>query len=111
MRGGRPDRSADHGSPDPARRRDPRASDPQLPKTPLAIVASLLDSLCQLAHLAWRAPERVARTYSPSQTFAVGELVEHPKFGRGTVVACKAQRVDVEFPDGVITLVHMRPSS
>jgi len=87
-----------------------RASDPQLPKTPQAIVASLLESLCQLVHLAWRAPERVARTYSPSQTFAVGELVDHPKFGRGTVLSCKAQRVDVEFADGVHTLVHMRPS-
>ena len=60
----------------------------------------------ELAHLAWRAPERPVRPYAATQTFAVGDLMEHPKFGRGTVLSCMAQRIEVEFPDGKHTLVH-----
>ena len=54
----------------------------------------------------WRAPEQVARPYGASQTFAVGEAIEHVKFGRGSVVAVQPKRIDVEFADGVHTLVH-----
>lgn len=85
-----------------------RVCDARVPKVPGAFVESLLASLTELARLVWRAPDRPVRTYSASQTFAVGDLVEHPKFGRGTVLSCMAQRIDVEFPDGVHTLVHVR---
>jgi len=85
-----------------------RASDPRVPKVPSAIVDSLLESLTELAHLAWRVPERPVRTYSASQTFAVGDLIDHPKFGRGSVISCVAQRIEVEFADGPHTLVHVR---
>ncbi|MCX5743201.1 MAG: hypothetical protein NT062_11975 [Proteobacteria bacterium] len=85
-----------------------RACDARVAKLPEAIAASLLDSLTELARLAWRAPTRTARPYAASQTFAVGELIDHPKFGRGTVTSCLAQRIDVEFPDGNHTLVHVR---
>jgi hypothetical protein len=67
----------------------------------------LLESLTELAQLVWRAAERPVRAYSASQTFTVGELVEHPKFGRGSVTACSVQRIDVEFADGLHTLVHV----
>ena len=53
-------------------------------------------------------PSLDARPYAASQTFAVGDLVDHPKFGRGTVVAAAAQRIEVEFDDGKHTLVHAR---
>lgn len=86
-----------------------RAADPRVPKTPAAIVESLLVSLTELAGLAWRAPERPVRTYAASQTFAVGDLIDHPKFGRGSVISCAAQRIDVEFADGKHTLVHVPP--
>jgi len=83
-----------------------RACEPQVPKSAAAIVHSLLESLTALTPIAWRAPEREARPYAASQTFAVGELVEHPKFGRGSVVACLANRIEVEFADGKHTLAH-----
>ena len=51
----------------------------------------------------------MARTYGASQTFAIGELIAHPKFGCGTVVASISNRIEVEFPDGKRTLVHVPP--
>lgn len=87
-----------------------RAADAQVPKTPVAVVQSLLDSLTDLACLVWRAPEQPVRPYAATQTFAVGDLIDHPKFGRGSVVSCIAQRIDVEFADGKHTLVHVRPN-
>jgi hypothetical protein len=49
--------------------------------------------------------------YAASRTFAVGDVIEHPKFGRGTVVSRVAQRIEVEFPDGKHTLAHVAPRS
>jgi hypothetical protein len=85
-----------------------RACDPHLPKVPAAIVESLLQSLAELSRLAWRARAQPVRAYAASQTFAVGDLLDHPKFGRGTVISCLAQRIEVEFADGKHTLVHVR---
>ncbi len=83
-----------------------RVCDPRLPKLPAVVAGTLLESLSELAALSWRVPERAARPYAANQTFNVGELIEHPKFGLGTVTACAMQRVDVEFADGNHTLVH-----
>lgn len=87
-----------------------RASDARVPKVPAAMVDSVLDSLTDLARLAWRVPEQPVRPYAANQTFAVGDLLEHPKFGRGSVISCLAQRIEVEFADGKHTLVHLRPN-
>ena len=78
------------------------------PKVPAAIAASFVESLGELAGLAWRAVEKPVRPYAASQEFAVGDLIEHPKFGRGTVATVAVQRIEVEFPDGPHTLVHAR---
>jgi hypothetical protein len=83
-----------------------RANEARVHKTPAAVVASLLDTLSELVGIDWRAPKQLVRTYAASQTFAVGEVLEHPKFGRGSVVAAAGQRIDVEFADGKHTLVH-----
>lgn len=85
-----------------------RASDARVSKMPAAVVTSVFDSLTELCHLAWRALEQPVRPYSASQTFAVGDVVEHPKFGRGSVVSCATQRIEIEFPEGRHTLVHAR---
>jgi hypothetical protein len=84
-----------------------RATDARVPKTPERVVESVLDSLTELCRIAWRAPEKPVRTYGASQTFAVGDLIEHPKFGRGTVISALPQRIEVEFADGKHTLVHV----
>ncbi len=76
--------------------------------TPPAIAYSLFESLTELVQIAWQPIERPVRAYAASQTFAVGDLLDHPKFGRGSVVASVAQRIEVEFPDGRHTLVHVR---
>jgi hypothetical protein len=85
-----------------------RACDPRLPKRAPVVADNLLTSLTDVAHFTWRAAERAVRPYAASATFAVGELVEHPKFGRGAVVGVATQRVDIEFPGGKMTLVHRK---
>jgi len=86
-----------------------RACDARASKVPAKLVQSLLESLSELARIAWRIPAQPVHPYAASRTFAVGDLIDHPKFGRGTVVARVAQRIDVEFPDGKHTLAHVAP--
>jgi hypothetical protein len=85
-----------------------RAQDPNVPKAPAMVATTLLAAITELVPIAWRAPERVARPYAATQVFAVGELIEHPKFGLGTVKSVAAQRIEVEFTDGPHTLVHRK---
>lgn len=84
-----------------------RASDARVPLVPAAVAQALLEGLSDLARITWRAPTRPVRTYGARATFAVGELVSHPKFGRGEVTAIEAQRVVIEFDDGPHTLAHV----
>lgn len=86
-----------------------RVCDPRVGMTSAKVMQSLLDSLTELARITWRAPEQTVHAYGASKTFAIGDLIEHPKFGRGTVVSMLAQRIDVEFPDAMHTLVHVPP--
>lgn len=86
-----------------------RACDPRVGMTAAKVMQSLLDSVTELARITWRVPEQTVHTYGASKTFAIGDLIEHPKFGRGTVTGSLAQRIDVEFPDGKHTLVHVPP--
>jgi len=86
-----------------------RACDPRVGMTQAKVMQSLLDGLTELARITWRAPEQTVHAYGASKTFAIGDLIEHPKFGRGAVVGSLAQRIDVEFPDGMHTLVHVPP--
>jgi hypothetical protein len=85
-----------------------RACDPRLPKRAPVVADNLLTTLTEVAQLTWRAAEQKVRPYAASATFAVGDLVEHPKFGRGAVVGVATQRVDIEFPGGKMTLVHRK---
>ena len=83
-----------------------RANESRVPKVPARIAQSLFESLTELAHLAWRPLEQPVRPYAASQVFAVGDVVEHPKFGRGAVISSAAKRIEVEFESGKATLVH-----
>lgn len=85
-----------------------RATDPHASVAPEAVARALLADLSETARLAWAAEEKTARPYGASTTFAVGDVIEHPKFGRGTVVSVAIQRVEVEFPTGKVALVHAR---
>lgn len=83
-----------------------RACDPRVTRTPTHIVNSLIASLTDLLRLTWRAPTVTAQPYAASKTFAVGDVIDHPKFGRGKVTGTAAKRIEVEFADGSVTLVH-----
>lgn len=87
-----------------------RACDARVSKTPARVLQSLLDSLTDLLPIAWRAPVQPALPYAASRTFAVGDVIDHPKFGRGKVIAAVLKRIDVEFADGTHTLAHAPPS-
>lgn len=76
--------------------------------TPEAVVESLIASVSELADLAWEEAQPDARPYSPRSTFAIGDVVDHPTFGRGTVQATWETTIDVEFEDGWHALVHAR---
>jgi len=87
-----------------------RACDARVTKTPVRVLNSLLDSLTDVLPIAWPAPATTALPYAASRTFAVGDVIDHPKFGRGKVVASVVKRIDVEFEDGTHTLVHAPPA-
>jgi len=87
-----------------------RACDARVSKTPARVLQSLLDSLTDLLPIAWRAPAQLVLPYAANRTFAVGDVIEHPKFGRGKVIATVLKRIDVEFADGTHTLAHAPPS-
>jgi hypothetical protein len=55
------------------------------------------------------APTAAARPYRASERFAVGDAIDHVKFGRGAVVRAGADgKIDVRFVDGMRTLVHAK---
>jgi len=84
-----------------------RACDARVPKTAASVAEVVVAGLSELAGIVWTAPEQAVRRYSASATFAIGDVIEHPKFGRGVVAARSASRIDVEFSDGKHTLVHV----
>jgi hypothetical protein len=47
-----------------------------------------------------------AKTYSAKETFAVGDLVNHPTFGLGLVEAVRDDKADITFKAEAKTLVH-----
>ena len=50
-----------------------------------------------------------ARPYSPKQTYAVDDVVDHPLFGRGFVSAVRdGGKVEITFRSDVKLLVHAR---
>lgn len=46
------------------------------------------------------------KPYSVKATYAVGDLVVHPKFGNGVVVSIEPNKIDVLFEDGPHKLAH-----
>lgn len=47
-----------------------------------------------------------ARAYNTRETYAEGELIEHPRYGRGEIMSLRGGKIDVRFGDGLRTLVH-----
>ena len=56
-------------------------------------------------------PSKPARPYSPSAKYEKGDHLDHAKFGRGSVIDVRGDRIDVRFADGGLRVfVHMRPT-
>jgi hypothetical protein len=52
------------------------------------------------------APAGRVRPYSPKEVYAVGEWVEHSKFGQGKVTQARTGKVEVRFESGSRLLMH-----
>jgi hypothetical protein len=52
------------------------------------------------------APAGPARRYSPTEVYAAGEWVDHPKFGQGKVTQARGGKIEVQFESGDRLLVH-----
>ena len=51
----------------------------------------------------------VARAYSMTATYALGDFLDHPTFGRGVATAVKdGAKIEVLFEGGSRTLIHSR---
>ena len=51
----------------------------------------------------------LAKRYSPTDSYALGDVVDHARFGVGLTTTIKAgNKIEVVFEDGVKTLVHER---
>lgn len=49
------------------------------------------------------------RRYSPKSRYLAGEVIEHPKFGKGIATALKdGDKLEILFPDGPRVLIHGR---
>ena len=46
------------------------------------------------------------RPYSMQERFAVGDRLEHQKFGQGVVIEVRASKIDVKFGRELKTLIH-----
>lgn len=51
-------------------------------------------------------PAGPARPYSPGETYAAGDWIDHPKFGAGKVTQARPGKVEVRFDSGVRVLLH-----
>ena len=52
---------------------------------------------------------RPIRPYATTETFTVGDRIDHPKFGVGVVAAESGPtKIQVEFPDNLRILIHAR---
>ncbi len=53
--------------------------------------------------------ESVVKAYSPTTKFELGDVLEHPTFGRGVAITVKeGSKIEVLFESGSKTLVHER---
>lgn len=86
-----------------------RAVDSRVSKLPAQVIHVVMEALTELLEIEWKTLEQAARPYAASQTFVVGEAIQHPKFGRGTVTALlMGGKIEVEFPETKLTLIHGR---
>ena len=82
----------------------PENPTPSRPKTPAGSPISLLQQLAG-------ADASKARNYSPKESFAEGELLNHPTFGLGFVQTVRGEKIDVAFKAFAKTLIHQKMPS
>jgi hypothetical protein len=82
-----------------------------LVRSKLADADAILQFLEKKLEIEWTSPpvvaspvERPLRPYAMDASYEVGDHVDHPKFGRGTVIATSPGKVQIRFDTGVRTL-------
>ncbi|MFO7563391.1 MAG: hypothetical protein R6X02_12170 [Enhygromyxa sp.] len=53
-------------------------------------------------------PHKPVRPYAIAERFALGEQIQHKKFGPGIVCGVEDEKIQVNFADGTKTLLHAR---
>ena len=53
----------------------------------------------------------VVHPYSPHQEYDKGDVIQHPKYGRGRVADVRGDRIDVKFADGAERTFLHRPGA
>lgn len=87
-----------------------RTSKSATPAAPAAPTVNPLDAL--LASRSGAAAGSAPRNYSPSERYAPGEILTHPSFGLGAVMAAPAPgKISVLFRDTTRLLLHERPAT
>jgi len=74
------------------------------------VAEETMDGLGRVLRLRWVPLPRAPRAYSPSETFLVGDVLLHSKFGEGTVLSGTDTSIEVGFLDGARKLGVARPS-
>lgn len=69
-------------------------------REPEARVIRAVEWLESELKIRWESPQRGERAYSASDAYDVGDVVVHPRFGRGVVQTRTDTSIDVEFSDG-----------
>jgi hypothetical protein len=74
------------------------------------VAAETMEGLGRVLRLRWVPLPRPERTYSPNESFLVGDVLVHAKFGKGTVLSGTDTSIEVSFLDGARRLGIARPS-
>ncbi|HLT39343.1 MAG TPA: hypothetical protein VK034_23830 [Enhygromyxa sp.] len=53
-------------------------------------------------------PDKPTRPYAISERFALGEQIQHKKFGPGVVCGVEDEKIRVNFADGIKVLLHAK---
>lgn len=53
-------------------------------------------------------PTRASKRYAISTTFEMGDIVDHPKFGAGSVIRAEPTKIHVQFADETRALLHAK---
>jgi len=82
----------------------PRPKPPPVPRTSVAVQPK--NKLPKWKDAVAGRPDEDFVPYAISKTFSQGDLLNHPKFGKGVVLTVDGEKMFVLFQEGIKKLVH-----